>query len=95
MNEKELFLEIPLSELPQSYQIMINLVGRENTFKIAKEFGGERTYLQRLDSCLIPIRDRKIIQEYKGFNAKDLGRKYSLTSTMIHGIVKREKAKHG
>lgn len=66
MNEKELFMEVSFDELPAFYKIMVNLVGQENAFKIGQEFGGERIYLPRIDCCIIPVRNRKIAQEYKG-----------------------------
>ena len=83
MNEEAL-----LNRLPGHLRRIAELVGVENTIKIAKEFGGLHVYIHKLDDFYREIRDHKIREAYdKGAKINDLARKYDLSSRHIYNIL--------
>ena len=81
--------DIILDELPEVYQHLANLIGTENMLKVAKAFGGgESIYFPKLEAIHRPARDKKIIEEFNGYNFKLLAKKYGLSEIRIRSIVK-------
>ncbi len=71
------------------YQTLSKIIGFENAVKLGKEFQGEDIYFPKLKGGTFKEnRNRKIIQEFKGHNARQLARKYDLTIQRIRDIVK-------
>ncbi|MNN93011.1 Mor transcription activator family protein [compost metagenome] len=59
--------------------------------KLVKMSGGDEIYLPTLDYFKRPIRDKRIKEEYNGYNEKLLARKYELSERRIREIVESEK----
>lgn len=79
--------EIDPATLPEPYRKLTSLIGMEATMKLAKEFQGTMIYFAKLDSTIKMIRDKKIRDEFKGWNHKDLARRFGLTEAWIRKIL--------
>lgn len=82
--------QIKEEELPALYRMLSKIIGLDNVLKLAEEIGGDAIYFPKLSnlSPVIKSRNKKIIKEFNGHNARALGRKYGLTARRIYGIVK-------
>lgn len=85
--------DIRLDDLHPTYQQIVRVIGIENTVKLGKELGGEQFYLPKLDMCLARVKKRKIIEEFKGGNYKELAMKYRVTSFWVRDIIKEHRRK--
>lgn len=78
--------ELKKDDLPEIYCQIMNEIGLDNTIKIAKLFGGQYVYFHKAESVERPLRDRKIREEFNGYNYDELAKKYNLTGIMIRYI---------
>lgn len=85
--------DIRLEELHPTYQQISKVIGIENALKLGKELGGEQYYLPSLNTCFSRVKERKIIEEFKGGNYKELGRKYGVTSDWVRIVIKKHRRK--
>jgi Mor family transcriptional regulator len=85
--------DIRLEDLHPTYQQIARVIGIENVVKLGKELGGEQFYLPKLDICLFKVKERKIIEEFKGGNYGELARKYGVTSFWVRKIIKKHRRK--
>lgn len=88
--EKELFPNVKLEDLPEEMQTLSTLIGKENVFKLARYVNGKQIYIPAYDTLLKGARDRKILDEYNGFNCKELSEKWNITSGMVRKIVRKK-----
>ena len=86
--------EIKLSELPEVYQTIAELIGFDNMILLAETFDGEYVYFPKIESLHRSSRNRKIIQEFNGANYKALAQKYGLTETHVRAIIKESGTAH-
>lgn len=94
MSEYESWIRnIPSDELPSPYDFLVKLVGIEKTVKIAEELGGEYVYFRRLDTLLRNQKNTYIAKEYNGNNARELAKKYGITTAWVIQIVKNKHKK--
>lgn len=64
-------------------------IGMDNLLKLAALVGGSTLYLPQRNRILRPLRDRKIREEYNGYNAVALARKYDVTQRWVRQITDR------
>lgn len=80
-------LRIPPEELPEPYPYLAQIIGLEATLKIAMALGGEGVYFRKID---VKMRNRRILEEYNGYNVRALSAKYGITRQRVKQIVKRK-----
>nr|DAZ25998.1 MAG TPA: Mor transcription activator family [Caudoviricetes sp.] len=78
--------ELQLDDLPEPYRTIAEICGVEDTIQLAKIFSGEQVYFPKYDTVYRPLRDKKIIEEFDGYNFKRLAKKYGLTENAIRKI---------
>ncbi len=83
--------EISPEDLPEPYRTLSYQVGINVVITIAELYQGAALYLPKLDSTLALIRDRKIREEFNGYNYRELALKYRLTERWVREIVENEK----
>jgi len=86
----EIAEKITIDCLPENYQEIARIAGKEAALKLSQYLGGTRFYYPKLDSLLRKERDEQIRQEFNGANHRELARKYDLTETRIRDIVQRK-----
>ncbi len=84
--------EIKIESLPEAYRVLAEVIGIENTLKIARHVGGLVYYFPKIDRLLQEIRDDMIRREFNGSNHKPLALKYGLTERWVRDIVQRRTA---
>lgn len=83
--------ELTPDMIPEPYSSYATAIGIDNLIKLVKMSGGDEIYLPTLDFFKRPIRDKRIREEYTGYNEKNLARKYDLSERRIREIVEGEK----
>ena len=78
---------VEIDSLPEVYEQIARLIGIESTLVLAELFGGEQVYFPKIETITRPMRDKKIIEEFDGYNFSELAKKYNLTKTHIRLIV--------
>lgn len=64
-------------------------IGVDNLLKLSLLVGGTAFYMPRKERILRPLRDRKIREEYNGYNTAELSRKYGVSQRWVQQIVSR------
>lgn len=79
---------ITIEDLSEPYYTIAQELGIEAAFSIAKMFGGAQVYFPTLEKhCNSKLRD-SIIEEFDGYNFRELAKKYGYTERWIREIVK-------
>lgn len=79
--------EIRVDDLPEVYQTVAEAIGLDSAIKLSETLGGTSYYFPKLDKLMAAIRDKKIKEEFTGYNHKALATKYSLSEIWIRRIV--------
>jgi Mor family transcriptional regulator len=78
-------------DLPEPYRAISEMIGMENTLKLADKFQGMAIYLPKLDAVLRKIRDERIKAEFNGANYRELARKYGLTEVWVRQLISSDR----
>ncbi len=81
-----------LDELTEDYldeeQLeLAECIGIESYRVLLKTYSGFNLYIQKIQTILIPIRDKHIRKEFNGGNYKALAKKYSLSERSVRRII--------
>lgn len=80
--------EIPVEDLPEHYHPIIQLIGMDSFLKLAAYANGSNLYFPTISSCIEPVRNRRIVEDYNaGRNLLELGRKYRLSERQVRHII--------
>lgn len=85
---KELIEYTALEDIPVKYRNIAEITGVKQYLNLCSYAVGDEIYFPKLESMLIPARNRKIRDEYDGWNVKQLAEKYDLTAQQIRAILK-------
>ena len=88
MDNNVLLKNVNVSDIPETYQPVVSLIGLDNFLKMCRYAMGDEIYFPMQESILRNARNRLITQEYNGHNATELSQKYNLTVKHISNIVK-------
>jgi len=66
-------------------------IGADNLLKLSDMIGGSNFYLPKKERILRPIRDKRIREEYTGYNSAELSRKYNISQRWVQEIVNQER----
>lgn len=80
--------DIEIEDLDERYKNIVEQIGIKNFIKLIKETGGINFYVPKIDTFLKGVRNKKIGQDYNGYNLKELSKKYNLTQRQIRNILK-------
>lgn len=83
----ELLALTKVNDLPDSMQPVAELIGMDNLLKLSKYVSGSEIYIPIPETLVRKARNAKILEEYNGYNAKVLAKKYGITEDMIKKIV--------
>lgn len=88
--------KIHIDDLPEVYRSIAEICGTDAAIEIARTFSGEEVYFPKFEAVERPLRNRKIREEFNGYNFKSLAKKYGLTEQAIRVICSdRIKAERG
>ncbi len=81
-----------MEDLSGENKLLAETIGMDAFIKLVEVYGGTgRMYIPQADMLIIPIRDRKINEEYDGSNIYELCDRWGLSESYIRKIV-QEKA---
>ena len=83
-------MDLKLEDLPQPYDQIAEKFGLDTAVEMAKMFSGEQVYFPKFETIDRPLRNRRIIDDFNGYNYSFLARKYHMTVRAIREIVKPE-----
>ena len=69
-------------------RVIAEEIGTDNLLKLSVLLGGSSFYLPRRERILRPLRDRKILEEYNGYNVYELCKKWDLGESMVRTIIR-------
>ncbi len=87
MDNDELLKHVDVSDIPETYQPVVSLIGLDNFLKLCQYAMGDELYFPMQESVLRNTRKRLIIQECNGCNLSELSHKYNLSPSRIRNIV--------
>ena len=82
-------IEIELTKTEKIAPEQAKQIGMEIAQSVAKQWGGEVIYIPRNLVLLLSERDRRIFNEFNGYNHRELARKYKVSMQWVYRIVKR------
>ena len=85
---KEWMKELTIDDLDEKNSEIAKLIGMDNFLLLCEYFGGTRLYINKLDHVTSILRNRKIREEYNGYNLQQIVRQYNLTEIQIQRIIK-------
>ena len=65
-------------------------IGVDNLLKLAELVGGANIYIAKAESFVRPVLYEKIKEEYNGYNAPQLSRRYGVTERWIRQICRND-----
>jgi Mor family transcriptional regulator len=83
--------EIEIKDLEGDMIDVAENIGLSAAKKLLTVFGGESIYFPKPESVIRAGRDRKIYEEFNGFNYRPLAYKYKLTTRQIRAIIKEQR----
>lgn len=81
---------IAIDDLPEDYQAVAEIIGKDLTLKLAHHLGGAGFYFRKLDNVFLSKRDEQIRAAFTGANHKELARDYNLTERQIRNILQHK-----
>lgn len=82
--------EIQIKDLPENYQEMAELIGIENTMRLAEYFGKQGFYFKSLEEIIRKKKREYIIKNFKGGNHKELARATGYSEQWVYEILKED-----
>ena len=79
--------ELTLDDLDEKNKEVAKIIGIDNLLLLCEYFGGTRIYINKLDNVTAILRNRKIKEEYNGYNLQQMVRKYNLSEIQIQRIL--------
>jgi len=81
---------IAIDDLPEAYQAVAEIIGKDLTLKLAHHLGGDGFYFRKLDNMFLFKRDEQIRAAFTGANHKELAHDYNLTERQIRNILQQK-----
>lgn len=87
---EKLIEETTLEDIAEAYRPVVEIIGVELFARLGDYSRGDELYFPKVESIIAPARNRRIREEWNGYNVKELAEKYNLTTKQIGNILKGE-----
>ncbi|GAA0103184.1 hypothetical protein UT300012_39000 [Paraclostridium bifermentans] len=84
-------MDLKMSDLPPQFENIAMEIGIDRVKALFKEFGGTSVYFPTEKMIYKEARDREIIEEFNGFNVKELASKYRMSESYVRSIIRKNK----
>ena len=84
-------MDLKMSDLPPQFENIAIEIGIDRVKALFKEFGGTSVYFPTEKMIYKDARDREIIEEFNGFNVKELASKYRMSESYVRSIIRKNK----
>lgn len=92
MNRKtlveELIAETTIDDIQDSKKPIASITGIKTFAELGEYAKGEELYFPTVENIIAPARNRRIKNEYNGYNEKDLAIRYGITIKQVINILK-------
>ena len=78
-------------DLELDYHEVVECIGKAKTIKLIRGFYGERVYFSDMKTALRPQIYTKIINEFTGYNHRQLAQKYGYSLKQIQRITAKQR----
>lgn len=82
---------IEIKDIPMQFQDLAEEIGVNNFVKVCRLLGGTLTYIPSLKTIEKNSRNKAIIDEFNGWNYKELSRKYRISEPYVRRIINNAK----
>ena len=79
--------ELTVDDLDEKNREIAKIIGIDNLLLLCEFFGETRIYINKLNYVTSILRNKKIKEEYNGYNLQQMVRKYNLTEIQIQRIL--------
>lgn len=86
MSAEDMLKELTPEMLPGFYGQIARAIGAEAFYRLAETTGGTTVYIPKPESILRPVRDRRIREEFNGYNHRALADKYGVTERWVRAL---------
>jgi len=80
-------LDIYMTDLPDEFRAVAEVIGLEAALKLVSAYGGESLYIVKPETAAREARNRAIREAFDGANYREIARCHGLTVTMVRRIV--------
>lgn len=80
--------KLQLADLDEEQRQLAELIGIDNYIKLIKTYGGLQLYVPKAHYYELADRNRRINDEYNGYNAKLIAQKYGIAENTVYVIVR-------
>ncbi|MCU9809852.1 transcriptional regulator [Paraclostridium sp. AKS46] len=84
-------MDLKMSDLPPQFENIAIEIGIDRVKALFKEFGGTSVYFPTEKMIYKEARDREIIEDFNGFNVKELASKYRMSESYVRAIIRKNK----
>lgn len=84
-------MNLKMSDLPPQFENISIEIGIDRVKALFKEFGGTSVYFPTEKMIYKEARDREIIEEFNGFNVKELASKHRMSESYVRAIIRKNK----
>ncbi|MCU9816575.1 Mor transcription activator family protein [Paraclostridium sp. AKS73] len=84
-------MDLKMSDLPPQFENIAIEIGIDRVKALFKEFGGTSVYFPTEKMIYKEARDREIIEEFNGFNIRELASKYRMSESYVRAIIRKNK----
>ncbi|MFY1645426.1 Mor transcription activator family protein, partial [Methanoculleus bourgensis] len=84
-------MDVKMSDLPPQFENIAIEIGIDRVKALFKEFGGTSVYFPTEKMIYKEARDREIIEEFNGFNIRELASKYRMSESYVRAIIRKNK----
>ncbi|OXX84127.1 hypothetical protein AVM15_06265 [Paraclostridium benzoelyticum] len=84
-------MDLKMSDLPPQFENIAMEIGIDRVKVLFKEFGGTSVYFPTEKMIYKEARDREIIEEFNGFNVRELASKYRMSESYVRAILRKNK----
>lgn len=86
-----------IEHLPEHYQDVAEVIGLENTIKLAEKLHGAPIYFKNPEKLFLPVKVRYIRENFNGCNHRRLALATGLTERYVYQVLERkeEEGKQG
>ena len=85
--DKELRENLTLDLIDEKYRPIAEMIGIDNFVKLCEYVQGDEIYIPMPNMIYIPVRNKLIREQFSGYNAAELSKKYKLSKRSIQLIA--------
>lgn len=90
---KEWMRKLRIQDLPDPYQSIAQKLGMEIAMEIVSMFQGAQVYFPRLENVCNERRKELILEDFDGYNFRELAEKYACTERWVRKVCEEKIAK--